>query len=361
MFNNTYQGKTVLVTGHTGFKGAWLSQWLLQLGAKVVGISNHIPTTPSLFDVLSLAEKITDYRCDIANYEELLSICQRECPDAVFHLAAQPIVKTSYEDPKLTFDTNLGGTVNMLEMIKAVDSIKLAVMITSDKCYENIERVHGYREDDRLGGKDPYSASKACAEIAIRSYYESFFQSGDKRIVSVRAGNVIGGGDWAAHRIVPDCMTAWSKNEKVVLRAPHATRPWQHVLEPLSGYLWLGALLSSPQGSTLNGASFNFGPDASVNCSVETLISELANYWDQPVFETGSQQNTAPEAGLLKLCCDKALHHLKWVPTLSFEQMAVFTTEWYQAYYSGVEMPSFTDQQLQQYMQLAQQKDQAWL
>lgn len=361
MFNDFYRGKTILVTGHTGFKGAWLSQWLLQLGAKVVGISSYIPSDPSLFDVLSLDKKIVNHRCDITNHQALLTICQKENPDMVFHLAAQPIVKVSYEDPKLTFDTNLGGTVNMLEVIKAVDSIKSAVMITSDKCYENVEWEYGYRENDRLGGKDPYSASKVCAEIAIHAYHESFVKCSGKRIASVRAGNVIGGGDWAEHRIVPDCMRAWSLREKVILRAPNATRPWQHVLEPLSGYLWLGALLSSPKSSYLNGESFNFGPDANVNASVETLIKSLAAHWDSASYESADHSLAMPEAGLLKLCCDKALHRLAWEPTLTFNQTIEMTSQWYRSFYLGTDMEDYTQQQLNQYMQLAQQKGQEWI
>ena len=360
MFSDYYKNKKVLVLGHTGFKGAWLTQWLLHLGADVIGVSDYVPSQPSLYEVLNLKSQITDYQCDIRDLDPLLRICHLEMPEIIFHLAAQPIVRSSYEDPKQTFDTNLGGTVNVLEVIKQIESVKTAIMITSDKCYENVEWEYGYRENDRLGGKDPYSASKACAEIAIRSYYESFFKETGKQIASVRAGNVIGGGDWAAHRIVPDCMKAWSQKEKVVMRAANATRPWQHVLEPLSGYLWLAAKLAEPKFAHLNGSAFNFGPDATVNFTVKKLIEDLAIYWQDVQYEDHSNHSVMHEAGLLKLCCDKALHYLNWQPTLTFDQTIEMTSEWYRSYYSGSDMVTYTQQQLNSYMQFAKERGQLW-
>ena len=361
MFDNFYKNRTVLITGHTGFKGAWLTQWLLSLGADVIGVSSYVPSNPSLFEVLQLKDKINDYRADIRELDTLLEIFKTNKPEIIFHLAAQPIVKQSYQNPKETFDINVGGTVNVLEAIRQTESVKIAVMITSDKCYDNVEWEYGYREDDRLGGKDPYSASKACAELAIHSYGQSFLKQTDKRIASVRAGNVIGGGDWAAHRIVPDCMRAWSQNETVSLRAPNATRPWQHVLEPLSGYLWLGSYLSSDKGKQLDGEAFNFGPDASVNFPVRKLIEDLATYWDHAVYENKNNDSQMLEAGLLKLCCDKALHFLDWQSTLSFEQTVELTSKWYRSYYTGLDMVEYTQQQLDTYTQLAKEKGQPWM
>lgn len=360
MFNNCYKNKRVLVLGHTGFKGAWLTQWLLNLGAQVTGVSSYIPSTPSLYEVLQLKDQINDYRFDICDHEQLQAVFQKESPDMIFHLAAQPIVKVSYEDPKLTFDTNLGGTVNVLEAIRTTPSVKAAVLITSDKCYENVEWEFGYRENDRLGGKDPYSASKACAEIAIRSYFESFFKGSAQHIASVRAGNVIGGGDWAAYRIVPDCMRSWSKKEDVIIRSPHATRPWQHVLEPLSGYLWLGAQLMTERGKELAGESFNFGPDACVNQSVQTLIGDLAKIWSGSSWTVDPAAVPMNEAGLLKLCCDKALHRLGWSATLSYQETVEFTGVWYQSFYKGQDMQVITNEQIASFCKQAQQKELVW-
>jgi len=361
MFDHYYKDKKVLVLGHTGFKGAWLTEWLLQLGAQVSGVSSYVPSEPALFDVLGLNKRMQDYRCDIRDEQALKKIMMSIQPEIVFHLAAQPIVKSSYADPKLTFDTNLSGTVNVLEAVRSCSSVCTAIMITSDKCYDNVEWEYGYREDDRLGGKDPYSASKACAEIAIKSYYESFFRDSSVKIASVRAGNVIGGGDWAAHRIVPDCMTAWSNNTSVDIRSPHATRPWQHVLEPLSGYLWLARLLQSEQTTLINGESFNFGPNASMNYSVGVLIEALASVWGQGARWVSDTENThVAEAGLLKLCCDKALHYLNWQPTLSFSKTVDFTALWYHQYYQGKSMLDFTRCQIEEFEKIAARQGIKW-
>ena len=362
MFNNFYQNKRVLVTGHTGFKGSWLTEWLLALGAEVAGFSAYIPSQPANFDVLQLNNRVNDYRGDIRNIDELTKVFDEFQPEVLFHLAAQPIVKVSYENPKLTFDTNVGGTVDLLEILRRGTSVENAVFITSDKCYENVEWEYGYRETDRLGGKDPYSASKACAEIAISAYSRSFFENSSLRIASARAGNVIGGGDWADARIVPDCVRAWSQHDNVVVRNPFATRPWQHVLEPLSGYLWLGVLLS--QKTSLSGEAFNFGPHANVNQPVEVLIRELASYWgDNPnwYIESSIQQPANKEAGLLKLCCDKALSHLDWQPTLNFDEVMSMTSGWYKTYYQGkTDMMKYTRDQIDSYVQKAIEGELIW-
>jgi CDP-glucose 4,6-dehydratase len=360
MFNNFYDGKRVLVLGHTGFKGAWLTQWVLNLGADVIGISGYIPSNPSLYEVLNLKGKITDYRFDIRDHSQLTDTFKKESPEVVFHLAAQPIVKVSYQDPKMTFDTNLGGTVNIMEAIRSTPSVKSSILITSDKCYENVEWEYGYRENDRLGGKDPYSASKACAEIAIRSYFESFFKGTQQNIASVRAGNVIGGGDWAAHRIIPDCVRSWSDSKKVTIRSPHATRPWQHVLEPLSGYLWLAVLLGEGQHNELSGESFNFGPDSKVNQTVETLIGDLAKIWQGSEWLVDSDMKAEKEAGLLKLCCDKALHRLDWSASLTYCDTVKLTGDWYRAFYQGRDMLELTNQQIDSYCEKARQSSLKW-
>ena len=356
MFGNYFKEKKVLVIGHTGFKGAWLSEWLLMLGAKVSGVSLGVPTTPSLFETLNLSDRLNDHRCDIRDLDALLAIFAKETPDVVFHLAAQPIVSQGYDDPKTTFDTNLGGSVNVMEVVRATSSIKAAVMITSDKCYHNVEWPFGYRETDRLGGKDPYSASKACAELAVHAYNESFFKGSNQSIASVRAGNVIGGGDWAENRIVPDCMRAWSNHKPVTIRAPHATRPWQHVLEPLSGYL----LLASKLDQSLSGQAYNFGPDASVNASVSALIHALAVDWDGATIDVNPSTMHHDEAGLLKLSCDKALHELNWQPTLKLQDTIQFTSQWYLGHKNNMDMLALTQEQIMAYCEQATRQEYVW-
>ena len=338
MFGNIYKNKTVLVTGNTGFKGSWLTVWLLQLGANVIGISDRIPTNPSMFEVLGLENKIEHYFEDINNKEKIEQIISCHKPDFLFHLAAQPIVSISYADPIKTLQTNIIGTANILEALKSCNHDCTAVFITSDKCYENVEWTWGYRENDRLGGKDPYSASKAGAEIVIHTYFHSFFAHQDSpiRLVSTRAGNVIGGGDWAESRIVPDAVKAWAKEMPVIIRRPKATRPWQHVLEPLSGYLTVGRLLR--EYKLLNGESFNFGPAADQTFTVKEVLDALSQNW---TFKTDYQRIVLQEekgfheAGLLKLNCDKALNMLHWKPVLSFAQATEYTSKWYDYYYNN--------------------------
>ena len=333
MFMNCYKGKKVLVTGHTGFKGSWLCEWLLKLGAEVAGFSIDVPTTPSHFDTIKLSARMKDFRGDIRDAEQLQQIIKEFKPEILFHLAAQPIVSKSILCPYETFEVNAMGTIRILECIRNSTSLKAAVIITSDKAYENVEWDYGYREVDRLGGKDPYSASKACAEIAFSSYFRTFFNKQDMPlVVTARAGNVIGGGDWALDRIVPDAIRAWAKNDKVTIRNPNATRPWQHVLEPLSGYLWLGSQLLHGR-TELAGESFNFGPAADVCQSVYDLLSEMKKIWMNATVEIEPSALAAKEAGLLKLCCDKALRKLNWRAVLSFAETAELTSKWYKNYY----------------------------
>jgi CDP-glucose 4,6-dehydratase len=283
-------------------------------------------------------------------------------PDIVFHLAAQSLVRKSYENPVLTFETNSIGTLNLLDCLRDQPSVIATVLIASDKCYENVEWLWGYRENDRLGGKDPYSASKACAEVISRAYMESFFKEKGPSIATTRAGNVIGGGDWALDRIVPDCVLAWSKREKVVIRNPNATRPWQHVLEPLSGYLVLGQNLLQGNPAVKN-QSFNFGPSPKVNQSVGDLITEMAQYWPGAEWNFEQEADSGkPESTLLKLNCDKALQMLNWDSVLDFPETIRVTGEWYQTFYNQKpsSMAETTSRQIEEYSEMATESNLAW-
>lgn len=364
MFNNIYKDKKVLVTGHTGFKGGWLSLWLKLLGAKVYGISNEIYPEPSLFGVAKIDSQIDSYIADIRDLEKMKELIGQIKPDFVFHLAAQPIVKLAFEEPVDTFTTNIIGTANILEALRVLNNNCVAVMITSDKCYDNVEWVWGYKETDHLGGKDPYSASKGAAELIIKTYFHSYFKTEEKiKMASVRAGNVIGGGDWAANRIVPDCFRAWAKGDKVTIRSPYSTRPWQHVLEPLSGYLRTGELLALTQKKSINGEAYNFGPPTDQNYTVLDLLNKLALSWDATNEDIlNIEPSNFPESGLLKLNIDKALFDMQWVPTLSFSETAVFTADWYKEFYQqgNVDMLDFTLKQINEYTNVAQSKEILW-
>jgi CDP-glucose 4,6-dehydratase len=361
-FGDVYCNNRVIVTGHTGFKGSWLSAWLLELGAEVLGYSLNIPTNPSNFEVLNLENKLEHVKGDVRDLTHLQQVFDRYRPDMVFHLAAQAITRLSYDMPQETFYTNLGGTVNVLECIRNAQSVKAAVIITSDKCYQNVEWVWGYRENDKLGGDDPYSASKACAEIACHCYIKSFFsKASSPAIATARAGNVIGGGDWAVDRIVPDCVRAFSQGKKLRIRSPNATRPWQHVLEPLSGYLCLGVnLLQNNKAAA--GESFNFGPPGDVDKSVEKLTSDFTEIWGDGKWDIADQNNLEKkESILLKLNCDKALHYLNWRTVLSFEQTVKMTADWYKTFYRGEkDMYDFTAKQIEMYTDLAQKSGLLW-
>ena len=364
MFSDNYKNKKILITGNTGFKGSWLTIWLLKLGAKVYGLSKDIPTEPSMFKELELKNKIAHSEKDVRDLDSVKRIIEEVKPDFVFHLAAQSLVSVSYSDPIETVTTNVIGTANVLEALKESNHNCVGVIITSDKCYDNVEWVWGYKETDTLGGKDIYSGSKGAAELIFKSYYHSFFKKNESnvKVVTTRAGNVIGGGDWAKDRIVPDCMRAWSNNEIVEIRSPNATRPWQHVLEPLSGYLALGQQLYV--GDNLSGESFNFGPMSQYSHTVEELLQDLSKYWN---YQDSSEAYKITgdikfhEAGLLKLNCDKALFHLKWVPTLNYEQLVAFTGSWYFSFYKDQEnMLDFTLAQIGKYEQIAISKENQW-
>ncbi|WP_341880166.1 CDP-glucose 4,6-dehydratase [Synechococcus sp. UW140] len=362
MYLSSFENKIVIITGNTGFKGSWLTAWLKQLGAKVVGIALDPPTEPSHFTVSGLSEGIVEHRIDIRNQHELEEVILSAKPDYLFHLAAQALVRHSYENPLETWQTNVLGTLHILEALRKLEKPCAAVIITSDKCYDNVEWIWGYRETDSIGGPDPYSASKGAAELAIRSHIKSFFpkETSMVRIASARAGNVIGGGDWAKHRIVPDCVNAWSTNNIVELRNPHSTRPWQHVLEPLSGYLTLAIALANR--SELHGQPFNFGPNAQQNNSVLELVKQMALHWEKVRWQDISDVKAGQyESGLLKLNCDKALHYLQWHSVLGFEDTVRMTAEWYRAYYhQPAQIAAMTSAQIVAYTAIAQQQCLAW-
>ncbi|MFM1813557.1 MAG: hypothetical protein RLZ98_252 [Pseudomonadota bacterium] len=330
-FHGFYRGKRVLVTGHTGFKGSWLSEWLIKLGAKVTGVALSPPTNPALFDQLGLATRMDHRVMDIRDAQAIATTIAEIQPEVVLHLAAQPLVRLSYQIPLETYATNVMGTAHILDALRALKKPCAAVMVTTDKCYENHEWLHGYREEDSMGGHDPYSSSKGMAELLIAAYRRSYFSSPDSpvRIASARAGNVIGGGDWAMDRIVPDCMRNLASGEAVPVRNRTATRPWQHVLEPLSGYLWLAAQLADKgaEKAALAGG-FNFGPELTSNQTVATFVEEVLRHWPGTWVDR-SDPKAPHEAGKLNLSTDKAFHLLDWRPVWNFQTTLQLTTEWY--------------------------------
>ena len=338
MFNdleNFYKNKTVLVTGHTGFKGSWISIWLNKMGAKLIGYSKDIKTKKDNFVLSNLQEKMIDERGDIADFNKLNSVIQKYKPEIVFHLAAQALVKYSYMEPIETYMTNVIGTLNLLEACKNEPSVKQIVVITTDKCYENNEWEWGYREIDALGGYDPYSSSKACVEIMIKSYRNSFFNIKDydvhkKAVATVRAGNVIGGGDWSQNRIIPDCIRKLEENEKITIRNPSSTRPWQHVLEPIGGYLLLGYKLS--QDYAKYSTSFNFGPEYANTKQVKDVVTNVIKYYGKGEYEIKQEDNSSHEAKSLGLDISKAKFMLGWSPVWDIDMAVQKTVEWYKDY-----------------------------
>lgn len=330
LFNNIYENKKILITGHTGFKGAWLSLWLQQMGAIVDGYSLD-PEKVNIFKSIGLNG--TDYRGNILNKKEFKKIILGSKPEIIFHLAAQPIVKTSYANPEETILTNAVGTMNLLEIIRDSKISTKVVCITTDKVYHNHEWVYGYKESDSLGGHDTYSASKACAELIINSYKKSFFnpKKQDKVLISsARAGNVIGGGDWGKYRLIPDIINAISNEKKLEIRSPDSVRPWQHVLEPLSGYLWLGKELL--HGNKYASDSWNFGPNDDSIVTVEELVKSVQKNWSNLDYKIDNSNLHEYEAKLLKLDCSKAKQILKWNPVLNFNQTIKLTIDWYRNY-----------------------------
>jgi CDP-glucose 4,6-dehydratase len=382
MFAGAFGGKTVWLSGHTGFKGAWLAQWLLEMGARVHGfsLSPTTPPEPTFFDQLGLAGRVEHQIADVRDPAAVAKSIAAAQPDFVFHLAAQAILRASYELPLETYATNVMGTVHVLEALRGSKKPCTAVLVTTDKCYENREWVYGYREEDPLGGYDPYSSSKAAAEIAISAWRRSFFGSHPVRIASARAGNVIGGGDWAKDRIVPDCIRQLQRNEPISVRNPKATRPWQHVLEPLSGYLWLAARLAgfgvpalagnAPENANLQPAkagtpnplasAFNFGPGHDSNRNVEALVTEVLKQWPGR-WEDRSDPDAVHEARLLQLATDKASALLGWAPVWDFATTIEQTVKWYRETAKNPHTaPALTSRQIADYHAAAAAAGLSW-
>ncbi|KKS88721.1 MAG: CDP-glucose 4,6-dehydratase [Parcubacteria group bacterium GW2011_GWC1_43_11] len=345
LFNNIYKGKKVLITGHTGFKGSWLSLWLSKLGARVIGYSMGIPTNPSHFELLHL--NIISVFDDILNKERLLKTIETEKPDIVFHLAAQPLVIESYATPAKTLETNIIGTLNVLESCRKTKAVKAIINITSDKCYKNQEWARGYKEDDPMGGYDPYSASKGCAELIAHSYRNSFFNRNEYGnthnvlLANVRAGNVVGGGDWAKDRLIPDIVKLANVGKCVIVRNPHATRPWQHVLEPLSGYLQLGWKLL--EGKKEFSDNWNFGPKDDSSLAVSEIVERTKKHWDAVKYKIEKNASCFHEANFLKLDSTKARTKLKWKNVWDQDKTLEKTINWYKNYYDNKKILSEND------------------
>ena len=339
IFNNFYKGKKVLVTGHTGFKGSWLSIWLHELGAEVVGVGLEPYSEKDNFVLSGIGNKIkADIRADIRDGEKIKEIFAQYQPEIVFHLAAQPLVRLSYEIPVETYQTNVMGTINIMEAIRATESVKVGVMITTDKCYDNKEQMRGYKEDDPFGGYDPYSSSKGACEVAIQSWRRSFNPEdyGKKHhvsLASVRAGNVIGGGDWAKDRIIPDCIRALEAGKPIDIRSPKAVRPWEHVLEPLSGYMLLAQKMWENPTEYCEG--WNFGPESESISTVWEVATELVNNYGQGELKDISDPNALHEANLLMLNIEKAKTRLGWKPTLNMKQTMALVADWYNKYHTA--------------------------
>ena len=354
MFGNAYHKRRVLLTGHTGFKGSWMALWLHSMGAQVTGLALDPETKPNHWDMLELP--VTDLRVDIRDNESLVRVVKDCAPEIVFHMAAQPLVRRSYRLPRETWETNVMGTVNVLDACRLHGGVHAIVVITTDKCYENIESEHAYKEDDKLGGHDPYSASKAGTELVAGSYRDAFFHGdGAPLLATARAGNVIGGGDWSEDRLIPDLARAQATGQSLAIRSPHSTRPWQHVLEPLSGYLQLGQALLA--GDRTAAAAWNFGPDSDSALSVSALLDRMKAYWpgmDWHVEGTPSVH----EAGMLQLDSAKAHDQLGWRPVLTLAQQLEMTAAWYRAYAEDKNVT--TAQQLAAYQTAAAQSGAAW-
>ncbi len=347
MFDGFYKNKKVLLTGHTGFKGSWLAYWLQQLGADVCGYSLDAPTTPSHWNMLKL--DVRSEVADIRDFQTLEKVFRDFQPEIVFHLAAQPLVRASYRDPVETYSTNVMGALNVFEACRKTESVRGIINVTSDKCYENREWERGYHEDDAMGGHDPYSSSKGCSELLTASYRNSYFNPADfglkhqTLLASCRAGNVIGGGDWAEDRLIPDMMRAVAAGNPVEIRNPHATRPWQHVLEPLGGYLLVGQKLL--EGKSEFSKGWNFGPTDEASLSVGDVVGQIKKNWDKIEVRVAENQEAPHEASLLKLDCTKAREQLGWHPVWNAEATFKKTVDWYRAFYENQEINTELDLQ----------------
>lgn len=350
-----WKNKKVLITGHTGFKGSWLSLWLADMGASVIGYALEPPTNPNMFQAIGLEEQITSIHGEVRDHDNLLAVFKAQKPEMVFHLAAQPLVRVSYKEPRTTYETNVMGTVNVLEAVRNSPSVGVVINVTSDKCYENREWVWGYRESDPMGGHDPYSSSKGCSELVTAAYIKSYFapeKFGIDHIVglaSARAGNVIGGGDWGLDRLVPDCVRAITSKQDIIIRYPNAIRPWQHVLEPLSGYMLLAEKLYDSY--TDYSGAWNFGPGENETWSVGELARHVYRLWgrEEPRnLGVNSGIQNPHEAGFLKLDCSKARTSLGWRPKLSISQALEFTVKWYKKYVAGASQNALKQMTLDQ-------------
>lgn len=359
-FGGAYDGRRVFVTGHTGFKGSWLCEWLLSLGAVVAGYALDPPTDPALFVGLGLGDRLAHRVADVRDREFLAAAVAGFRPEVVFHLAAQPLVRYSYAEPHLTYETNVMGTANLLEAVRSCDSVRAVVVVTSDKCYENREWDFAYREEDPLGGHDPYSSSKACAEIVTSAYRRSFFgPSSLVRVATVRAGNVIGGGDWALDRIVPDCVRAFGAGVPAQVRNPTAVRPWQHVLEPLSGYLWLGSRMLL--GATDLDDAWNFGPFPGSNLPVSEIADAMVALWPDSSWETPPRDMAGVhEANLLRLDVTRSVDRLGWLPVWPVSTAVGVTTAWYRSFHEGASAVDLTAADIASYRAAAGAAGAAW-
>lgn len=342
-----WHGKRVLLTGHTGFKGSWLSLWLQSMGAQVVGYALAPPTTPSLFDVAEVGKGMTSILGDIRDLAKLQAVFAEHRPEIVIHMAAQPLVRYSYQNPVETYSTNVMGTVHLLEAVRNTPGVKAVVNVTTDKCYENKEWAWGYRENERMGGHDPYSNSKGCSELVTSAYRSSFFQEKGIALASARAGNVIGGGDWAADRLIPDILRAFEQNQPVIIRNPYATRPWQHVLEPLSGYLTLSESLYTDGQTCAEG--WNFGPHDDDARPVQWIVEHLVSHWGRGASWQLDGGEHPHEANYLKLDISKAKARLGWQPRWALQVALQASVDWHQQWLAGANMHAVTLGQINQY------------
>ena len=363
LFGGIFKDKTVFVTGHTGFIGSWLTEWLCELGANVVGYSLEPTTSPSLFGTLELEKRITHVIGDINNTKNLQNEIQKHSPEIVFHLAAQSLVKQSYENPLVTFQTNIIGTANLLQIIKDENKIKICIIMTSDKCYQNVESSHAYVEDDPVGGDDPYSASKGAAEIITNSYKKSFFVDNNEKqtkIATVRAGNVIGGGDWAPDRIIPDCIKSFTQKNPVHIRHPDAIRPFQYVLEPISGMFCLANKMWDDKSFS---ESWNFGPShTDTTCNVKQIVEKVIKNWGGDASYDINNKKSFKESNFLLLNSQKAQNKLNWHPVFDIDKTISETINWYKThYYKTDEISGYTKNCIQSYVKHAEELKLKWM
>ncbi len=354
MNEKEWNGKTVLITGHSGFKGSWLSLWLQKLNANVIGYSKSIPTKPSLFELANIGEGMTSIFEDIRDYQKLKNTIEKYQPEVIFHMAAQSLVRESYKEPIETFSTNIMGTVNILESVRQIGKPCVVINVTSDKCYQNTNKIEAYTEEDPMGGYDPYSSSKGCSELITSAFRNSFFNISKLNqqkisVASVRAGNVIGGGDWSKNRLIPDVMRGFLKNEKIQIRNPNSIRPWQFVLEPLNGYLLLAEKLLNKESEFAS--SWNFGPDENKIFSVKSILDKIRTKWELVTF-VEFKTSDIHEENKLVLNSDKAKKNLNWQPKMNIDLAIDWIVEWYKAYHENKDIRKISENQIEKYLKL---------